>query len=350
MKQLICEMCGGTDLVKQEGFFVCQNCQTKYSVEEARKMMMGEDGGEPISVKVDTSKELENLLVLARRARDDGNSENAEKYYSQVLVKDPSSWEANFYATYFQSMQCKIGEIQSAANRLTNCEDTVLKLIKENVTDPDEQMKTVDEVAARLIRSSKALFNSYKNHYDGISYTIQGRFTQEYVNACAAARDIVYYCGDYIIQFFGDDYGKIAAACWKVGIEEHSILVPKFANRQVNIDKIKAYEEKVKKYDPDYQAPPIYSSSSGCYVATCVYGSYDCPEVWTLRRYRDTTLAGTWYGRAFVRTYYAVSPTIVKLFGETAWFKRFWRGKLDHMVNDLQRKGVESTPYQDRNW
>lgn len=37
MKQLICEMCGGSDLIKQEGVFVCQSCGTKYSVEEAKK-------------------------------------------------------------------------------------------------------------------------------------------------------------------------------------------------------------------------------------------------------------------------------------------------------------------------
>lgn len=30
-----------------------------------------------------------------------------------------------------------------------------------------------------------------------------------------------------------------------------------------------------------------YYTRKGCYVATCVYGSYDCPEVWTLRRFRD---------------------------------------------------------------
>ena len=29
------------------------------------------------------------------------------------------------------------------------------------------------------------------------------------------------------------------------------------------------------------------SSGGGCYVATAVYGSYDCPQVWTLRRYRE---------------------------------------------------------------
>lgn len=92
------------------------------------------------------------------------------------------------------------------------------------------------------------------------------------------------------------------------------------------------------------------SSSGGCYVATAVYGSYDCPQVWTLRRYRDYTLAETWHGRTFVKMYYAVSPTIVKWFGDSRWFKNMWRGKLDRMVSNLNAKGVEDTPYHDRLW
>ena len=59
------------------------------------------------------------------------------------------------------------------------------------------------------------------------------------------------------------------------------------------------------------------SRSGGCYIATAVYGSYDCPEVWTLRRFRDYKLTATWHGRLFIRAYYAVSPTVVKLFGKT---------------------------------
>lgn len=102
------------------------------------------------------------------------------------------------------------------------------------------------------------------------------------------------------------------------------------------------------------QAPQPRASNSqnsgGCYVATAVYGSYDCPQVWTLRRYRDYTLAETWYGRAFIRTYYAISPTLVKWFGHTNWFKKMWKGKLDRMVSGLNAKGVQDTPYQDRNW
>ena len=87
-----------------------------------------------------------------------------------------------------------------------------------------------------------------------------------------------------------------------------------------------------------------------CYVATCVYESYDCPQVWTLRRYRDFELAKTWHGRAFIKTYYTISPTIVKIFGNQRWFRKLWKSKLDRMVTKLNQKGFENTAYEDKVW
>lgn len=86
----------------------------------------------------------------------------------------------------------------------------------------------------------------------------------------------------------------------------------------------------------------------GCYIATAVYGSYDCPPVWVLRRYRDTILAATWYGRLFIRIYYRVSPALVRLFGETKWIKCVGKAYLDRLTNRLQGRGFDNTPYQDR--
>ena len=91
-------------------------------------------------------------------------------------------------------------------------------------------------------------------------------------------------------------------------------------------------------------------AKSGCYVATAVYGSYDCPEVWTLRRFRDNELSANLFGRLFIRLYYAISPSLVKLFGETVVFKTVMRKVLNKMVLFLQNRGIESTPYQDRVW
>ena len=101
---------------------------------------------------------------------------------------------------------------------------------------------------------------------------------------------------------------------------------------------------------PDTPDTPSTPTTSGCYIATSVYGSYDAPEVWTLRRFRDNVLADSWYGRLFIKAYYATSPTLVRLFGENEAFQSFWRGKLDSLVDTLQAEGFEATPYQDINW
>ena len=120
-------------------------------------------------------------------------------------------------------------------------------------------------------------------------------------------------------------------------------------------ERAQKYAQLILEIDPNNDEAKQYlnknqSASGGCYVATAIYGSYDCPQVWTLRRYRDYTLAETWYGRTFIDTYYAISPTLVKWFGETEWFRNMWKPKLDRMVKSLNEKGVADTPYQDRNW
>ena len=86
----------------------------------------------------------------------------------------------------------------------------------------------------------------------------------------------------------------------------------------------------------------------GCYIASAVYGSYDCPEVWTLRRFRDYRLKRTAVGRIFVRFYYALSPGLVKRFGGVGWLRRFVRRRLDRFVKRLQAAGTADTPYTDR--
>ena len=88
-------------------------------------------------------------------------------------------------------------------------------------------------------------------------------------------------------------------------------------------------------------------SLSWCYIATCVYGSYDCPEVWTLRRYRDNRLSASWFGRQFICIYYTVSPKLVELFGDKTWFRSLWKLVLNKLVSKLQENGVEGSPYSD---
>lgn len=89
-------------------------------------------------------------------------------------------------------------------------------------------------------------------------------------------------------------------------------------------------------------------SSGGCYVATAAYGSYDCPEVWVLRRFRDDYLAKSMAGRAFIKTYYAVSPTAVKIFSPHKAINAMVRNALDKWVSKLKAQGYSDAPYSDR--
>lgn len=85
----------------------------------------------------------------------------------------------------------------------------------------------------------------------------------------------------------------------------------------------------------------------GCYIATCVYGSYDCPQVWILRRFRDDILEKSRLGRGFVAFYYAVSPALVRLLGGRKGFRVLGRKCLDILVYRLLKKGVKDIPYTD---
>jgi len=351
---IICELCGNTDFVKEDGMFVCKGCNTKYSLEEAKKMM--ETGEVTVNNHMSNnskSDEMKNLYELARRAKNDGNDENAQKFYEQILVKDPSAWEPNFYSTYYQVRRCKIGEIGSAAIKLNNSEKTVLELLRDEDSDDDIKIKALKEITEKMISICDMLFYGYKNHYDGINYQIKANYNNEMLSNCGVSMLAIYNFADEIINVFGEDFcPECAVNCWKHGINLHMALrAYYFVSKEDSKNAILKYVEKIQKYEPDYAGPDFNSASSGgCYVATAVYGSYDCPEVWTLRRYRDYTLAESIFGRAFIHTYYAISPTLVKWFGHTEWFKKMWKSKLDYMVAKLQDNGYESTPYIDKKW
>ena len=89
-------------------------------------------------------------------------------------------------------------------------------------------------------------------------------------------------------------------------------------------------------------------SSDGCYIATAVYGTYDCPELWVLRRFRDYGLRKSTFGRAFVRFYYAISPSLVRRFRNASGVKHASKFILDLLVRQLKKRGFEETPYYDR--
>lgn len=350
MKKIVCEMCGSNELIKQEGLFVCQSCGTKYSPEEAKKLLI--EGTVDVSgsvVKIDQSDEIKNLYAMARRAKEKNDIATAQKYYEQLLLKDLSSWEANFYTDYYQAWNSNI-VAGILASRLDDNEKTWLQMIKNNVSDLSEQRKAVEEVATRLREISFLLELRATNLYNQIVASTKADSThvQMLINDIMPIARMCYNMGDNVIETFDESYGKdIAVPCWKCGISIHNGVMKFFKDKECNKDVIMGYVSKIKTYESDYEPPEIDTSSGACYVATAVYGSYDCPEVWTLRRFRDYGLAKSRLGLNITKIYYATSPTLVKRFGKRKWFINICRAMLDRLIIALKLKGYKSTPYED---
>lgn len=413
MKQLTCEMCGGTDLIKQDGAFVCQNCGMKYSVEEAKKMMIEGTVDVQGTVKVDNSVFVQKYLANARRAKQKEDWSETEKYYNMVEQNDPTNIEALFYSTFARVKSALLeAETKDKRNGVFNTLIKGVSIIDDNYDSTNkEHQKLLFEIMDDIKSLKKGHIvptthlqeyvtkNGYGNVVDrsqiiendslNVTYEMINQVFDAYMDSLANI--IVEYSPEPIKKLFVENIGSLGldSEAWaKVAghidgyidgyrtpddscaeivkqvkiddlytleyinaqIDEVAETVCPFymADGELRYDLRSKVHGELRKLHPTCDA--LKERNGGCYVATAVYGSYNCPQVWTLRRYRDYTLAETWYGRAFIRTYYAISPTLVKWFGHTEWFKKMWKGKLDRMVANLKANGVEDTPYKDKQW
>lgn len=408
MKQLICEMCGSTDLVKDNGIFVCQACGAKYSVEEAKKMMI--DGTVDVkgTVKIDKTAEIENLYNLAERVLSTSDINKASEYTDKILEIDPNNYlgwklktKIEFYIASLKqsSIQTAIKCAQMAYSCASEKEKEDLKTFVSIMTAVvansyiSNALNSEDDVD--FMNVSDLIVDKYFDSFKNVTIS----FLKDFYDASAVQQFMDGYV-DSIIQLTGDiNKKRPCVMSWNFNIEILKYLLSIASKeRKVNIynficltfiliidqrlddnsatdlnkyvsdlfkyieqaekqdivldKKIKDYISEKKLSKPSTQNTGIQHNSTetkkGCYVATCVYGSYDCPEVWTLRRYRDYKLSETWYGRIFIKIYYTISPTIIEWFGDTKIFNRFWKKKLNKIVKILNNQGFENTEYNDK--
>lgn len=134
MKVLRCEMCGNTGLVKKDGVYVCEACGTKYTLEEAKKMLV--DGAVAIkgAVKIDKATDEQNLIILARRAYKANEYGKAKELYARAAEINPNDWESTFYATY-----CEKRYVWACKDVLT----LSLNLIKTTIKNKSDQKKAI---------------------------------------------------------------------------------------------------------------------------------------------------------------------------------------------------------------
>lgn len=76
-------------------------------------------------------------------------------------------------------------------------------------------------------------------------------------------------------------------------------------------------------------------TKGGCFIATAVYGNELKPEVVLLRQFRDEVLLQSFFGKLFVKIYYAISPTLADAVEEQETIKSIIR---DNFLNPFVKK------------
>ena len=374
-----CPNCGASiqlDSDREEGF--CSYCGSKVKVQEAIN-----------KVKIDKSGDLKNLLNLANAAIEANNGQEALNYANKTLEVDSQNGEAWYIKMQAQGLLSTLGDLK--------CNDVVTAGRKAIEFDSSEEMKLnvydyylnkclydfqfmmtelQDTKAMKDIYDANCQLNAFNatENTSGADYIADLCWTQDpdvvglklavpdsYITnnpelariTGEIAKQLVYYQNAFNarLNVYGTNLNDTAMAKYKQYLSQIKQGLPTEMQNVIGEESLNNQQAGCPTETQNVIGEEnLNNQQAGCYVATAVYGSYDCPEVWTLRRFRDYTLAETWYGRAFIHSYYAISPTLVKLFGQSSLFKRIWKEPLDNLVKTLQSKGYENTPYNDRKW
>lgn len=338
MEKAKCTECGAIISVNEnKDAGICPYCNTAYVTKKAIQNYNinitnnNNFDGSTIVVQGENEK---NIQQLADRAYFAGNYSEAYNLYLQLLKLNPNNWIA----------VCRKGISQSYQTNLLNYDlNTAIQsgiqasnLITESKLSDEEKCNEIGKIIGELdnlistfYKWAIKVWNESQYSIDNFNYYKQRRLIclnafleidnilcdyDSFPDAIELRKTILKGVIDLSKKDFADVYNKAGARLQSIDESYHH----------------------------------IEKSTNGCYIATCVYGSYDCPEVWILRRYRDYKLDNTWHGRLFIKIYYIISPKIVRIFGNTKWFNNFFRKNLDKMVVKLRNKGYSDTEYQDK--
>lgn len=363
-----CTQCGANievDESKEAG--VCKYCGTAFVTEKAinnyNTYTTNDYDGATINIL--NAINIEDLLELAQMAEAAGNWEEANQYYTRALEQAPNNKKALLGKGCMECLESNIYDIRY---------DKLFIYVKKSLENCDEE----DFIRCALVelkRVRNIIYNSLVNKYNKL-WEDEESFSM-LTDGVIACLNITLYEVDYIQEKKMelkciDEYKEILESgmtyCVEICKQRNFASINDLGERCINSIKISAprHPEYLRIFDrlcgiskdisaktgerieiSEINRNSELESTEGCYIATCIYGSYDCPQVWTLRRFRDWYLYKRRWGREFIMFYYKLSPKLVSRMGNKQSFCAAWKIFLNLMVRVLNKRGYNSNYYKD---
>lgn len=208
-------------------------------------------------------------------------------------------------------------------------------------------MKVIDVITIDGLPTAKSLLLNASMMFDDRNYERAVEMYKEVIKIkpnCHEAWWGLYLCNREFDRYYGykDKYGN-SGNMTKASIMQETLN--KYAMRAIQYappEDAKRYQDQiagevnfVQQVVNGAYDKKSHTGKAGCYIATAVYGSYTCPEVVSLRRYRDDYLSERAWGRAFIKVYYKISPFLARHIRQDSWLGRKIRKYLDDKVEKL---------------
>jgi hypothetical protein len=254
------------------------------------------------------SDQFENAMQLARSAFNAGNEEEAKSFCNQALTINPNSVQAKV----LKGAAVLISFTMAGAARDAKEAFSLWKEASASSEFGDTERDMITNAAIGFVNT---WYKAGEAHYQQFKS----------LNSASEDRDGVRKSCDIFL-------GNITAI---KGMDSYAPFI-KAAVLNYFKDSMSGDFEIRDSFKKKYTAI-TGEKAPGCYIATAVYGSYNAPEVMTLRRFRDECLAESVAGCLFINIYYAISPRIADRLRDANRINKFVRNILDKFVAHVNR-------------
>ena len=270
MKQIVCEVCGSNDLVKEDGCFICQYCGAKYSPEEAKRLIVEVNGKVDVSgskVTVDNTSFVERSLENARRAKAKEDWEECEKYYNMVEQYEPTNIEAIFYSSYGKARMALVDSDRFKREQKIKVLKNSISVIDDNYDNSPDKY----EINKVLIQNINADLLSMMNSSFVMNTVNNGNYTS---NDSSYTFDMFIELSLGMIESIEHIIGVITDKkktiyLWQILRQQYSYIYSiyrrasyKYRQRSRWLDAIANIDNQLYRLDPYYHAPSLKSNNN----------------------------------------------------------------------------------------
>jgi len=194
-----------------------------------------------------------------------------------------------------------------------------------------ETARTLYNVCRPKLNSMKAKLDKNSVPYINLSSAVANNVLGMCIEIVNNGQKEIEYNPSYIIQYM-NDIPKIVELIERIEtLDVNSEIASRIRINKQTIVSINSDLNSLKNSSIRQQ-----QSSSGCYIATAVYGYYNHPQVIKLRSFRDNQLLPSSIGKLFVKAYYTVSPKLVIWLHNKPYVQNFVRKLLDKIIRVIE--------------